>query len=398
MIIDKGTSSNSSRKKQAIQYARRGWLVVPMHTIKNGKCSCPKGNACERAGKHPMTQHGVNDATTNRSRIRNWWVESPDANIGIAAGSESGIIVLDIDPRNGGYKSLKRLKEELGPLPNTVTSRTGGGGRHHVFKYPSFAVRKDTSGKKFGKGVDILSDGCIMVAPPSRHVTGKRYRWKEGKSYRDLEPATLPKSWLDHLRRSGSAESGKDDPSAKTDGRILEGQRNTHLTSLAGTLQRGAVSPAAITAALIEENKAKCSPPLDKSEIEKIEAPILIAIEQRNAVERILDPILSRFGIRHTFDIRDVQIRDQVIVESTGNKDRFSNAVLDYMFPKENTPAELLPGGEKSPVDQPLRDVFDTPDLAARLLSLFVSAMAVTSRTRSTTATCCARMARSQPL
>jgi putative DNA primase/helicase len=70
----------------------------------------PKGNACERAGKHPITQHGVNDATTDRNRIRNWWAESPDANIGIAAGSESGIIVLDIDPRNGGYKSLKRLK------------------------------------------------------------------------------------------------------------------------------------------------------------------------------------------------------------------------------------------------------------------------------------------------
>ena len=156
-----------------------------------------------------------------------WWTASPNANIGIAAGSKSGIIVLDIDPRNGGYKSLKRLKEELGPLPDTVTARTGGGGRHLVFKYPSFAVRKDTSGKKFGKGVDILSDGCIMVAPPSRHVTGKRYRWKEGKSYRDLEPATLPKTWLDRLRRSGSAESGKDNPSAQTDGRILEGQRNT---------------------------------------------------------------------------------------------------------------------------------------------------------------------------
>ena len=172
--------------------------------------------------------------------------------------------MLDIDPRNGGYKSLKRLKEELGPLPDTVTARTGGGGRHLVFKYPSFAVRKDTSGKKFGRGVDILSDGCIMVAPPSRHATGKRYRWKEGKSYRDLEPATLPKTWLDRLRRVASLNSGKDKPSAQTDGRVLEGQRNTSLTSLAGTLQRGGVSPAAITAALIAENKAKCSPPLDR--------------------------------------------------------------------------------------------------------------------------------------
>ena len=172
-----------------------------MHSVNDGKCSCPKGDACERAGKHPITQHGVNDATTKRDQIRNWWTASPDANIGIATGSKSGIIVLDIDPRNGGDKSLKRLKKEVGPLPDTVTALTGGGGRHLVFKYPSFAVRKDTSGKKFGKGVDILSDGCIMVAPPSRHATGKRYRWKEGKSFRDLEPATLPKTWLDRLRK-----------------------------------------------------------------------------------------------------------------------------------------------------------------------------------------------------
>ena len=51
-------------------------------------------------------------------------------------------------------RALKRLKKELGPLPDTVTARTGGGGRHLVFKYPPFPVRKDTSGKKFGKGVD----------------------------------------------------------------------------------------------------------------------------------------------------------------------------------------------------------------------------------------------------
>ena len=174
---------NLSRRRLALRYARRGWSVVPMYAAKDGACSCPKGAACERAGKHPITQHGVNDATTKRNRIRNWWNASPDANVGIATGSRSGIIVLDIDPRNGGNRTLKRLKKDLGPLPDTVIARTGGGGRHLVFKYPPFSVRKDTSGKKFGKGVDILSDGCIMVAPPSLHATGKRYRWKRANRY-----------------------------------------------------------------------------------------------------------------------------------------------------------------------------------------------------------------------
>jgi hypothetical protein len=67
-----------------------------------------------------------------------------------------------------------------------------------------------------------------------------------------------------------------------------------------------------------------------------------MAIAQRNAVEAILDPILSKFGIRDAFDAREIQIRDQVIVENTGNESRFSDAVLDCMFPKMKTPVELL--------------------------------------------------------
>ena len=208
--------------------------------------------------------------------------------------------MLDIDPRNGGDKSLKRQRRKLGPLPDTVTAVTGGGGLHLVFKYPSFAVRKDTSGKKFGRGVDILSDGCIMVAPPSRHATGKRYRWKEGKSYRDVEPAKLPKTWLDRLRKDGSAGPGREKLSTQADGRIPEGQRNTSLASLAGTMQRGGVSPAAITAALIAENKAKCTPPLDDSEIKKIVAsitkyaPTAPISDGADDAERLMQLVLER--------------------------------------------------------------------------------------------------------
>jgi len=287
-------------KKRALSCAWRGLRIVPMYMAHKGICACSKGEACERSGKHPITLHGVNDATTKRNRIKRWWTSRPDANIGIATGSKSGIVVLDIDPRNGGNRRLKRLKKELGPLPDTVTALTGGGGRHFVFKYPSLAVRKDTSGKKFGKGVDVLSDGSIMIAPPSRHATGKRYRWEEGKSFRDLKPATLPKTWLDRLRGNGSAESGKDKPSVQTEGRILEGQRNTCLTSLAGTLQQGGASPATIAAALMAENNAKCSPPLDRSEVERIVAsitkyPPTSAIgDDTDAAERLMHLVLER--------------------------------------------------------------------------------------------------------
>jgi hypothetical protein len=258
-------------KARALKYVARGFRVVAMHPVKDGRCGCSKGSACDRPGKHPMTKHGVNDASMDRDQIRAWWTESPDANIGIATGSEAGILVLDIDPRNKGMETLARLKKELGPLPDTVTVITGGGGRHLVFQHPIFPVRKDTSGKVFGPGIDVLSDGCIVIAPPSVHASGNHYRCVKGKAYRNREPAPFPQPWLDRLRGDAPAQAKADSvPAAQVDGLITEGRRNNYLTSFAGTLQRSGASPEALSAALSAENSAKCSPPLDAAEVKGI--------------------------------------------------------------------------------------------------------------------------------
>ena len=95
-------------------------------------------------------------------------------------------------------------------------------------------------------------------------------------------------------------KSSKDNRAPQTDGRVLEGQRNNSLTSLAGTLQRSGASPAAITAALIAENKATCSPPLDNPEIEKIVAsitkyaPVSPIGDGADDAERLMQLVLER--------------------------------------------------------------------------------------------------------
>ena len=278
---------------------RAGIPVLPMYSVKDGCCGCSKGKACDRPGKHPMTPHGVKDATTNRHQIKSWWTESPDANIGIATGSEFGILVLDIDPRNGGTESLKRLKKELGPLPDTVTVITGGGGRHLVFQHPPFPVRKDTSGKVFGPGIDVLSDGGIVIAPPSVHASGNRYRCVKGKAYRNREPASFPQPWLDRLCGDAPAQAKTDSvPAAQVDGLITEGRRNNYLTSLAGTLQRSGASPEALSAAVTAENNAKCSPPLDPAEIETIVGSVTkysaLPGGDGDAAEQLMQLVLDR--------------------------------------------------------------------------------------------------------
>jgi putative DNA primase/helicase len=197
--------------------------------------------------------------------------------------------VIDIDPRHKGEASLEKMANDLGPLPKTVTGKTGGGGQHLFFEHPTFAVRKDTAGKVVGTGVDVLSNGCIAIVPPSRHVSGKRYLWAEGKSFGNLKPAQLPPSWLDALRRS--SEKSKAVGTAEAGALVDEGRRNTYLMSLAGTLRRNGASPEALSAALIAENNSKCSPPLDVSEVEQNYSPASIGTRRASRSSSELIPL-----------------------------------------------------------------------------------------------------------
>jgi hypothetical protein len=159
----------------ALAYAQRGWAVLPIHTMINGTCSCGKPS-CSGPGKHPRTGHGVKDATTDEATIRRWWEQHPDANIGIATGAISNLVVLDVDPRHGGHESLEQWKAQYGDdFLNTVTSCTGGGGLHLLYTHPGQPMKNWVS---LAPGLDIRGDGGYIVAPPSLHGSGRRYAWK----------------------------------------------------------------------------------------------------------------------------------------------------------------------------------------------------------------------------
>ena len=139
---------------EALQYAQRGWSVFPVYEAASiGVCSCPKGTTCSSVGKHPRIQRGFKAATTDEAVVRDWWSKWPNANIGIATGEKSGLLVVDVDPRHDGDISLGELESQHGKLPNTVESLTGGGGRHVLFKYPQGMVVKMR--KSVGSGLDI---------------------------------------------------------------------------------------------------------------------------------------------------------------------------------------------------------------------------------------------------
>src|SRR5436853_7839425 len=99
----------------ALSYAARGWRVFPCHTPTAVGSSCRKDCGKDR-GKHPRTEHGFKDATTDEATLRRWWSQFPDANIGIVTGAISGLAVLDEDSYKGGDETRRDLERCYQPL------------------------------------------------------------------------------------------------------------------------------------------------------------------------------------------------------------------------------------------------------------------------------------------
>lgn len=191
MPIERIKGRAISLRELALYYASEGFHVMPVHTVRDGRCSCREGAKCGKPGKHPVTSCGVKDATTDRKKIEQWWTENPDANIGIATGKISNLIVLDIDGQEG-KKSLAELIKKHGRLPRTVRAKTGKG-EHRYFR-PGNAPVLNSVGR-LGKGIDIRGDGGYVVAPGSVHHTGTRYEFLPGRHLHDIKIAKAPK-WL----------------------------------------------------------------------------------------------------------------------------------------------------------------------------------------------------------
>jgi len=222
----------------ALKYAAAGYKVIPLR---------PRG-------KLPLTAHGSHDASSDEKQIRAWWGEWPDANVGITLG---GLVVVDIDPRNGG--DVDALPHSL---PDTCIAQTGGGGKHFVYRavdgvrYPGHPA----------KGIDVKSGaGAYIVVEPSIHESGWRYCWLDESEPWLQEPSNAP-WWL-------AQALGKTVTSGAAGGVIPSGSRNDRLTAMAGAMRRKGMSQLAIEAALHEENK-RCSPPLETDEVARIAASV----------------------------------------------------------------------------------------------------------------------------
>jgi hypothetical protein len=175
---------------EALAYASNHWPVFPL----NGKVPAirnphPKGSpereTCK--GECGLQGHGLFDATTDVDTVTAWWTgRYAGCNIGLRPPPH--IIVIDVDPRNGGLEALAELENRHGKLPETLTtiSGRGDGGYHAYFRRPP----GELSGRRLGRGVDLKTHLGYVVAAPSVHPdTGKPY-------VRVDHPVATPPAWL----------------------------------------------------------------------------------------------------------------------------------------------------------------------------------------------------------
>jgi hypothetical protein len=249
----------------ALAYANYGYAVFPIHSPMNGKkCDCFLGDACTSPSKHPRTQHGLADATTDAGTVKRWWTTWGHANIGIATGPGSGLVVLDIDPRHGGDAEMLRLVTENELLPPGPAYQTGSGGDHYWFRHPGFKI---TSRNSVAPGVDVKGDGGYVIVPPSVHSTGGSYEWHEGCAVNDPCPE-IP-AWLMTLMQHGDSGHGH----AQEIPADVMVERNNTLTSLGGTLRRRGLAEGAIFKLLMALNET-WSNPLDAREVAQVAASV----------------------------------------------------------------------------------------------------------------------------
>jgi putative DNA primase/helicase len=208
-----------SKRAAAIELAQLGWRLIPIFWVEQddvGRFFCGCGNPlCPAPGKHPLTKMGKNleNATSSLTQVGQWWDQWPNANIAVACGRDSGVVVIDCDNKNtelGGAHEFEAWLAGQGlELPETMMARTGGGGTHYIFRYPDDGIPiKNCVG--WLPDVDVKSDGGYILVAPSVHISGVRYEWASASA-----PALLPDAVKNSIRVSksgGGPRKRKSDP------------------------------------------------------------------------------------------------------------------------------------------------------------------------------------------
>lgn len=162
-------------------YLEAGWRIFPLHgivrTAEGLFCGCGDPD-CKAVGKHPKAASWQHTPQWDELQLR--CLEDHDDEF---SGNQlidgfgcvtttSLLLVVDVDARNGGVESAKRLQKIRDQCGYIVATGSGNGSEHWYFIVPA-GLPLMTSVKGYG-GIDFKSSGYV-VGCGSEHVSGDRY-------------------------------------------------------------------------------------------------------------------------------------------------------------------------------------------------------------------------------
>lgn len=178
-------------------FREAGQRVFGLNKINSdGSCGC--GNEdCKAAGKHPIMSHWQvcpdwsDEQWDNGNEAGQF-----DSGYGVLL---NGLLVIDVDARNGGVPEYSRLMEKIPEIigAGLIVETGSKGGSKHLYFSVDPTIPLVTKHADY-EGIDFKSGPSFVVGPGSTHASGNKYSVLFGSPF-GISPA--PKGLIDLLRK-----------------------------------------------------------------------------------------------------------------------------------------------------------------------------------------------------
>ena len=265
--------TNSSALEEALRIAELGIKILP----------------CSQA-KRPVLKDWPNNATTDREKITDWFSKD-DFLVAALTGPETGLFVVDIDPK--GVDWLVKNESRMFCERIHKTQR----GNHFIYAYPESLEKVSTqTAGRINKGVDTRGKGGCLIWWPA-HGYG---------SSGDLEHLTYPPDWIIALLTSNQRKAKK--RLIQSSEPIKEGERNTALASYLGGLRAQGAQHEGLLEAAELFNEERIEVPLDPPEVAAVAQSISQYETKETTPNRETEDAHALKFVKHNRELRYVAL------------------------------------------------------------------------------------------
>lgn len=222
----------------ATSYVDSGWSVLPVKPEE----------------KRPIMTNWLQYTKTKATKnaVVSWFASLSGVGVGVVTGKVSNMVVLDVESC-----CPYPIEDLLRRYPTHMYSRTGSGGYHLFYQYPTSVAHVSNRVRIFD-GADLRADGGFIVLPPTVHPNGNRYEWVERGPL-----GTFPMALLD---LNSQPRVQNDGWITETLRGVSEGGRNDACARLAGYFFKKGINSDIVETLLMEWNERN-DPPLPAKEI-----------------------------------------------------------------------------------------------------------------------------------